>query len=56
MLREEIKWKRMRLKALERLRRSGGATLVVGDDGSSQITVFRNTKTFRGKTKRFRHG
>jgi len=56
MISEEIKWKRMKLKVLERLRRSGGATLVVGDDGSSQITVFRNTKRFRRNTKRFRRG
>lgn len=53
MISEAIKWKRMRLKVLEHLRRSGGATLVVGDDGSSQITVFRNTKRFRRSTKRF---
>lgn len=47
MVNEEIKRKRARLKILERLRRSGGVTLVVGDDGATQITVFRNTKRFR---------
>ena len=40
---EEIDRKRMRLKVLERLRRAGGATLAIGDDGATQITVFRNT-------------
>lgn len=47
MLSEEIAHKRERLKILERLRRSGGATLVIGNDGATQITVFRNTKRFR---------
>ena len=47
MTSEEIRRKRARLKILERLRRAGGATLVVGDDGTTQITVFRNTKRFR---------
>ena len=47
MISEEIKRKRERLKTLERLRRAGGATLVVGDNGATQITVFRNTKRFR---------
>jgi hypothetical protein len=47
MLSEEITRKRERLKILERLRRAGGATLVIGNDGTTQITVFRNTKRFR---------
>lgn len=47
MLSEEIARKRKRLKILERLRRAGGATLVIGNDGATQITVFRNTKRFR---------
>lgn len=47
MLSEEIARKRERLKILERLRQAGGATLVIGDDGATQITVFRNTKRFR---------
>lgn len=47
MIFEEIKRKRTKLKLLERLRRSGGATLVIGDDGATQITVFRNSKRFR---------
>ena len=47
MIAEEIKIKRARLKILERLRHAGGATLVIGDDGATMITVFRNTKRFR---------
>lgn len=47
MIFEEITRKRVKLKLLERLRRSGGATLVIGDDGATQITVFRNSKRFR---------
>lgn len=47
MIFEEIDRKRAKLKLLERLRRSGGATLVIGDDGTTQITVFRNNKRFR---------
>ncbi len=47
MIFEEITRKRAKLKLLERLRRSGGATLVIGDDGATQITVFRNSKRFR---------
>lgn len=43
---EAIIQKKAMLKRLERLRRSGGATLVIGDDGTRQITVFRNTKRF----------
>lgn len=46
MVSTEIKRKRERLAILERLRRSGGATLVMGDDGSTQVTVFRNTRKF----------
>ena len=38
---------RAKLKVLERLRQAGGATLVVGDDGKIEITVFRNTKGIR---------
>lgn len=56
MTSEEIDRKRMRLKVLERLRRAGGATLVVGDDGATQITVFRNTKRFRYNAKRYSRG
>lgn len=43
---EEISKKKSKLKILERLRRSGGATLVIGNDGATQITVFHNTKRF----------
>ena len=43
---EEISRKRIQLKVLERLRRAGGATLVLGDDAATQITVFRHTKRF----------
>ncbi len=50
---EEIDRKRMRLKILERLRRAGGAKLAIGDDGATQITVFRNTKRFRHNDKRY---
>ena len=46
MVRDEIKWKRARLKLLERLRRAGGATLVIGDNGATEITVFRNSRRF----------
>ena len=53
---EEIDRKRMRLKVLERLRRAGGATLAIGDDGSTQITVFRNTERFRHNAKRYCRG
>lgn len=53
---EEIDRKRMRLKVLERLRRTGGATLTIGDDGATQITVFRNTKRFRHNAKRYCRG
>jgi hypothetical protein len=53
---EEIDRKRMRLKVLERLRRAGGATLAIGDDGATQITVFRNTKRFRHNAKRYCRG
>lgn len=42
---EEISRKRIQLKVLERLRRAGGATLVLCD--AAEITVFRNTKRFR---------
>ena len=38
---------RAKLKALERLRQAGGATLVIGEDGKTEITVFRNTKGIR---------
>lgn len=47
MFDEEISRKRRQLQVLERLRRAGGATLVLGDDAATQITVFRNTKRFR---------
>lgn len=47
MIGMELKVKRDRLMILERLRRSGGATLVIGDDGATQVTVFRNTRRFR---------
>jgi len=47
MANAEIKQKRAELKALDRLYRRGGATLVIGDDGACQITVFYNTKRFR---------
>jgi len=53
---EEIDRKRMRLKVLERLRRAGGATLAIGDDGATQITVLRNTKRFRHNGKRYCRG
>lgn len=56
MTREEIDRKRMRLEVLERLRRAGGATLAIGDDGATQITVFRNTRRFRHKAKRYSRG
>jgi len=46
MIGEEIKRKRAEWKMLERLYRRGGATLVIGDDGTSQITIFYNTKRF----------
>lgn len=46
MISEEIRRKRERLKVLECLRRAGGATLVIGDDGVTQVTVFRNTERF----------
>ena len=47
MFDEEISRKRRQLKVMESLRRAGGATLVLGDDAATQITVFRNTKRFR---------
>ena len=47
MICEDLKRKRTELKMLERLRRRGGATLVVGEPGSVLITVFYNTKRIR---------